>query len=442
MRRAVTPALFIALAFSSSLASAQMPARVAIPNTAAGVVLRAWLDAFNSGDTARLGAYYRQYQPELSAGSSLAFREKTGGFDLLGVERSEPRRVEFMVKEHNGPTTAYGVIAVSDSQPARATTFRLVGLGPEVKVTDMRLDAATRGRVVNGAIAQLDTFYVFPDVAKRIADSLHARLARGAYDAYGNGMSFAFKLSADLRDIGRDKHLRVEYSVPVLPPRVTGPTSPTPDVIARRRARMDEINCGFVKAEQLPGNIGYLKFNQFADPELCGPTASAAMTFLASTQVLIIDVRDNGGGNPAMVAYISSYLFSRRTHLNDLWNRTSGETEEFWTQDSVAGRRFGGDKPVYVLTSSRTFSGAEEFSYNLKALKRATIVGETTGGGAHPVSDRRIDDHFTIGVPGARAINPITHTNWEGVGVEPDVKVPAPEALATAQRLIRERLQP
>jgi len=143
-----------------------------------------------------------------------------------------------------------------------------------------------------------------------------------------------------------------------------------------------------------------------------------------------------------MVAYISSYLFSQRTHLNDLWNRRSGETEQFWTRDSVPGRRFGGDKPIYVLTSSRTFSGAEEFTYNLKSLKRATIVGETTGGGAHPVSGHRIDEHFIIGVPMARAINPITHTNWEGVGVEPDVKVPAAEALATAEKLAREKVRP
>src|SRR5205823_5810792 len=111
-----------------------------------------------------------------------------------------------------------------------------------------------------------------------------------------------------------------------------------------------------------------------------------------------------------------------------------------WTQPSVPGRKFGGDKPVFVLTSSRTFSGAEEYSYNLKSLKRATIVGETTGGGAHPVAGRRINDHFIMGVPGARAINPITHTNWEGVGVEPDVKVPAKDALATALRLVNEKL--
>jgi C-terminal processing protease CtpA/Prc len=139
-----------------------------------------------------------------------------------------------------------------------------------------------------------------------------------------------------------------------------------------------------------------------------------------------------------MVAYVSSYLFSTRTHLNDLWTRRTGATQEFWTRDDIPGRRFGGEKPVYVLTSARTFSGAEEFTYNLKSLKRATIIGETTGGGAHPVSGHRIDDHFMIGVPFARAVNPITHTNWEGVGVTPDVKVPAADALATALKLIRE----
>ncbi len=159
------------------------------------------------------------------------------------------------------------------------------------------------------------------------------------------------------------------------------------------------------------------------------------MTSLAGTRALIIDLRDNGGGSPAMVTFIASYLFTDSTHLNDLWDRKTGETTQFWTNPHAPGRHFGSIKPVYVLTSSHTFSGAEEFSYDLQAQKRATIVGETTGGGAHPVSGHRIDDHFIIGVPGARAINPITHTNWEGVGVVPDVRVPASNALAVAEKL-------
>jgi C-terminal processing protease CtpA/Prc len=146
-----------------------------------------------------------------------------------------------------------------------------------------------------------------------------------------------------------------------------------------------------------------------------------------------------GGGDPKMVAFISTYLFSKPTHLNDLWEWKNDTTQQFWTLPYVPGKRLD-EKPVYLLTARRTFSGAEEFSYNLKNLKRATIVGETSGGGAHPVSGHRIDDHFMIGVPFARAINPISHTNWEGVGVEPDVRVPASEALSTAQRLALEKL--
>ena len=161
------------------------------------------------------------------------------------------------------------------------------------------------------------------------------------------------------------------------------------------------------------------------------------MNFVAVSRALIVDLRENGGGSPAMVAYISSYLFDSRTHLNNLWTRRTDRIDEFWTRD-VSGRRFGGEKPVYVLTSSRTFSGAEEFSYNLKSLKRATIIGETTGGGAHPVSGHAIGDHFMMGVPFARAINPITKTNWEGTGVAADVKVPAADALTTALNLTRE----
>jgi C-terminal processing protease CtpA/Prc len=230
----------------------------------------------------------------------------------------------------------------------------------------------------------------------------------------------------------------MNFSFEPIPVRAGGPPSkPTPEDIARQRARLDAVNCGFQKAEVLDGNVGYLKFDFFADPDICGATASAAMNFLAGTRALVIDLRENGGGSPPMVALVASYLLPPHTHINDLWTRSTDSTEQFFTLDSVAGRHYGADKPVYVLTSHDTFSGGEEFTYDLKTQKRATIIGETTGGGAHPVRGRRIDDHFMIGVPFARAINPITHTNWEGTGVEPDVKVPADQALAKAQELIR-----
>ena len=156
------------------------------------------------------------------------------------------------------------------------------------------------------------------------------------------------------------------------------------------------------------------------------------MNFVANTDALIFDLRQNGGGDPVMVALICSYLFGDKpVHLNDLYWRKGDHTDEFWTKPNVAGKRYG-DKDIYILTSSRTFSGAEEFSYNLKNLKRATIVGETTGGGAHPGGTVRLHEHFGVFVPIGRAISPITKTNWEGTGVEPDVKVSKEQALKTA----------
>jgi hypothetical protein len=442
MRCHVALALCVAATIQSTSAAAQTPAAVTIPNTPAGQVLRLWLDAFNSADTARIGAYFREHQPGRSAANEAQLSRSSGGFDIVSIERNEPRQVAFVAKERNSPMTVYGALLVSDTMPGRVTDFVLLALGPNGTPASTRIDAATRTRVIDGAIAKLDEFYVFPEMAKRMGDSLRARQARGAYDQEQYGITFALRLHTELRAISHDKHLGVRYSVRGLPPQPAAPPPPTPDQIARRQQMMDDMNCGFVKAEQLEGNVGYLKFNMFADPEVCGATAAAAMNFLAGTRALIVDMRENGGGSPAMVTHISSYLFSQRTHLNDLWDRKTGGTKEFWTDTAVPGRKFGGEKPIYVLTSTRTFSGAEEFSYNLKAQKRATLIGETTGGGAHPVATRRIDEHFAIAVPGARAINPITHTNWEGVGVEPDVKVPADDALATAQRMIREKPRP
>lgn len=412
--------------------------QVTPPNTAAGHVLAAWLDAFNSGDSARLADYYRRYEPKSmqEVSGMLGFRRQTGGFELRSVELSQPRHLEFIVKERNSPTQAMAILDVTAGDPPTVTSFPILAMGPNVTAADYHIDAAERKRAIEGAIAQLDEYYVFPDVARRMADSLHARLARGAYDDVSNGLAFAERIGGELRDVGHDKHLRMNFSARPLPVQQAGaPAAPSPDQRSRMQKQMDDMNCAFERVERLEGNIGYLKFNGFADPEFCAQTAAAAMTFIAGTRALIIDLRENGGGSPDMVALLASYLFDDSTHVNDLWTRKTDETKQFWTQPHAPGKHFGSGKPIYVLTSSRTFSGAEEFSYDLQAQKRATIVGEVTGGGAHPVAGRRVDEHFIIGVPGARAINPITHTNWEGVGIAPDVKVPAAAALDTARKL-------
>ncbi len=213
----------------------------------------------------------------------------------------------------------------------------------------------------------------------------------------------------------------------------------SPDPKAAYRKQMERANCGFDKLEILPGNIGYVKFDFFADPSVCAPTVIAAMNFLANTDAIIFDLRENGGGDPEMVTYICSYLFDQPTHLNDLWTRKGNTTQQFWTLPYVSGKRLA-TQPAYVLTSHRTFSGGEEFTYDLQQQKRATIVGEVTGGGAHPVAGHRINDHFEIGVPFATAVNPITHTSWEGTGITPDVKAPAASALSTAISLVTQKL--
>jgi C-terminal processing protease CtpA/Prc len=268
-------------------------------------------------------------------------------------------------------------------------------------------------------------------------DALRARQKKGDYDAVTDADAFAMMLTDNLQEVSHDKHLRVNFSPRVLP---KDDARRDPAEESRMRANMERNNCAFEKVERFPTNVGYVKFNGFAPPDVCGPTATAAMNFLGNVDAIIFDLRQNGGGDPAMVALISTYLFDEPTHLNDLYNRKEDKTSQFWTLPYVPGKRLAG-KPVFVLTSKRTFSGAEEFTYNLKNLKRATIIGETTGGGAHPVDGHRIDDHFMIGVPFARAVNPISKTNWEGTGVEPDVKVPADQALDVAKKMAEEQIR-
>jgi C-terminal processing protease CtpA/Prc len=300
---------------------------------------------------------------------------------------------------------------------------------------DMTVDAAARKEVIESLIKRLNDAYIFPDVAGKMEQAVRARVAKGEYDQITSAKKFAEKLTADVQEVSRDKHLRVRYSAQPIPERQGGPREPTAEEREQYRREMSRMNYGFQKVERLPGNIGYVEFRGFFDPEGGAETVASVFNFLGNTDAIIFDLRKNGGGDPAMVALICSYLFGAEpVHLNSLhWRDGKGaRVEEFWTHKQVAGRRYTG-KDVYVLTSNRTFSGAEEFTYNLKNLKRATIIGETTGGGANPGGGNRLSKHFGAFIPSGRAVSPVTKTNWEGTGVEPDVKVPADQALTTAR---------
>ena len=435
--------LFVSVLALVPLASS---AQVAIPDTPVGRVFSAWFEAFNSADRAQIDAYVKKHGgPNDTVDSLLAFRNQTGGFELVSIENSAPLWIEYGVKERGRETRAFGRMVVSATDQPRVTSSMLRAIPPGVTATpNFSIDAATRNRVIDGAIAKLRDVYVLEDKAQAMVQMLARRRDAGEYDAVVSGGEFAQLLTDQLREVSHDLHLNLNFSpVPMPAPPAQPPPQgpPPPAVLERMRQQMGQINCGFEKLEILQGNVGYLKFNMFANPEICGATATTAMAFLENVNALIVDMRDNGGGDPAMVTHVTSYLFGERTHLNDLWTRSTGETLEFWTKPDLPGKRLGW-QPVYVLTSSRTFSGGEEFTYNLQSLKRATIVGETTGGGAHPVRGERIDDRFMIGVPFARAINPVTKTNWEGTGVEPDVKVPAADALEKAKELIRANARP
>jgi hypothetical protein len=295
---------------------------------------------------------------------------------------------------------------------------------------DRAITADERAAVIDGALERLAAAYVYPDLAKKMEDDVRARLARKEYDSITSASMLADTLTADLQRVSHDKHLRVVYRADGFPP---GRDEPSPEERVRFVEEERRRNFGFERVERLTGNVGYLDLRSFSGVAEAGETGVAAMNFLANTDALIIDLRQNTGGSPAMIGLVASYLFDDVVHLNDFYWRESDETRQFWTSPHVQGRRFGEHKPVYVLTSNRTFSAAEEFTYDLKNLKRATIVGETTGGGAHPGGPRRINEHFAVWVPAGRAINPVTKTDWEGTGIEPHVKVEARLALKTAQ---------
>jgi hypothetical protein len=304
------------------------------------------------------------------------------------------------------------------------------------------IDKAAVNSVIDQALKLLDEEYVFPDLAAKMNQAIRKRQAEGSYAGITTGQELAQQLTKDLRAVSNDKHLRVDCSTEPLPKPPAGgePSEPTPQMKEEMRQMFRWQNGGYREVKRLSGNVGYLALDGFADDAGAAEPAAAAMNFLAGTDALIIDLRHNGGGDPHGVALLCSYFFDGKpVHLNSLYSRKENKTEDFWTFKEVAGKRYLG-KDVYVLTGPRTFSGGEEFAYDLQTQKRAVTVGETTGGGAHPGAMMPLGEHFLMFVPTGRAINPITKTDWEGTGVKPDVPVAVDGALEKAHELAIEKL--
>jgi len=305
---------------------------------------------------------------------------------------------------------------------------------PAFAAADTPLNAADRTAIVQTLAAKMNANYIDPAVAERVGRALARKNAEGGYASAATAQAFSDVLAKDLRTFSGDLHFGTTLDDSFR--EFSGARSlPSRAELDEARDQAARQGFGIEKIERLPGNVGYIELRGFGNTSFAGPAYTAAMSLMAGTDALILDLRRNGGGSPASVAYLMSHFFplGDDRHLIDIYNRATDTTRQIWTVPSVAQRY---DKPVYVLTSAGTFSGGEDCAYDFQVQKRGTLVGETTGGGSNPVGWFSASHGIVVAIPTARTTNAVTKTNWEHVGVKPDIAVPAAQALQTAHAAI------
>jgi C-terminal processing protease CtpA/Prc len=285
------------------------------------------------------------------------------------------------------------------------------------------LTASDRAAIVQVLAKEINAKYIDPAVARRVASAVARKNAEGGYASAAGAQAFSAALTKDLRDFSHDLHFSARVDE-----HFGDRNRPVADDAGVQAVRS---GFGIDRIERLPGNVGYMELRNFGPAEVVGPAYTAAMALLEGADALILDLRRNGGGQSASVAYLMSHFFQAgdKRHLNDIYDRPSGPTVETWTSPSVSQHY---RKPVFVLISARTGSGAEECAYDFQTQKRGTLVGETTLGAANPASRFGVGHGIVVAIPVGRSINPITKTSWEHVGVKPDIAVPAAQALQAA----------
>ncbi|GGA72682.1 interphotoreceptor retinoid-binding protein [Edaphobacter acidisoli] len=300
------------------------------------------------------------------------------------------------------------------------------------RTTEHRLTQAERAEVIHALLKSMESDYILPDVAKQMAQAIREHQARHEYDSITDGEQFAKTLTQDLQAVSHDHHLGVDYSAEFVSDRPMD--KPSPEDIRKFRLQGERRNFEYRRIEVLPGNVGLLQVDGFYPAEYVREIVAGAAGFLSHTDAVILDFRQNHGGMVDGPLLLESYFFKEMTHISDSYNRAENSTQQFWTMPVVPGPSLA-DKDLYILTSHDTFSAPEAFAYDMQALGRAKVVGEVTGGGAHGTKPYRLSAHFIASIPFNRGTSPVTHTDYEGVGVKPDVQVPASEALLTAHIL-------
>ena len=300
------------------------------------------------------------------------------------------------------------------------------------------ISAADRTAVITAVVGHLKTDYVKPDIGARAAAAFETAQQEGVFESLTDGTAFATEVSRRLQALTGDGHLNVEYSAKEILASDVGKEEFSAGEMERWYGA--QLNFGVQKAERLEDNTGLLDLRVFAPLDMGGNTVVAALNMLAHTDALIIDLRQNGGGIGATANLVASYLFTPEVQpLTGKYDRPTDTLTQNHTHAYVPGDRFGADKPVYVLISRKTFSAAEGLAYNLQALKRAVIVGEASGGGAHPFEYLPIHPHFVLWSVTAMSVHPITGGNWQGTGVIPDIKTAPEDALAAALADLKSR---
>lgn len=420
-----------------------------LPHTPAGTQLAQWLSAFNSGNATLLAIYHNSSFPYSAASADVATPESelllargTGGFALRRLQESHELSLSVLLQEQHSPQFASVKIHVVATPPHVVESFEIHPtdtpdefLTPEEREAH-RMSAEKREAVLEDLSQCLKTWYISPELAARMVTALREKQEEGAYDNFTYAPDFARVLTKDMRAVSHDLHLRIIFGRHPEP----GDPPPSKDKILEMLRAM---RFGFGRAEWLDGGIAVFPILGFVPSDLpeAKDAISEIMAEVADAAALVLDLRKNGGGHPATVSWVSGFLFGdEKVHLNDIYCPHDDRTEEYWTQPPAPETRFGLYKPLYVLVSNTTISGGEELPYDLQALGRATIVGETTAGAAHLPRVCEIDKWWVGLVPSAYAINPVTGRNWEAVGVEPDIKVMAGKALKEAVRRAREEL--